>query len=160
MSSDAQIAREWAETRALADMTPAEQAQCVGMWADVTVAGMTFTEVIGAPPSDGMVTLVDPNGGRTYQLESLPLDEITPRFDLPRAWTPSGEPVPGEWEYHPAYAGVCQDGTTSLNLIGVPTCSKQDAEWQRADIHRDEPAVRFFLVRSYITDWEVPHESR
>ena len=129
MSSDAQIAREWAETRALADMTPAEQAQCVGMWADVTVAGMTFTEVIGAPPSDGMVTLVDPNGGRIYQLESLPLDEITPRFDLPRAWTPDGEPVPGEWEEK-----IYQDGIGDY--------------------------IRFTRQRRYITDWEVPHESR
>lgn len=26
------------------------------------------------------------------------LPGITPRFDLPRAWTPSGDPVPGEWD--------------------------------------------------------------
>ena len=59
----------------------------------------------------------------------FPLDAVAPRYDLPRAWTPRGEPVDGEW-----VEKIYQDGLGDY--------------------------VRFTRQRRYITDWEVPHESR
>ena len=137
----------------LADMTPAERNKCVGMWCD-NLASTTKT------PSPVVLACVQ--GERCWVLHAtlhgewscFLLDAVSPRFDLPRAWTPGGKPVPGVWQYHPAYTGVYQDGTTSLDLVGVETYSKQLAEWECAELHRDDPAVRFFPVRSYATDWE------
>ncbi len=68
-----------------------EQRSMVGMWCEAHVAGKKLLEVIGAV-EDGRVILVDPNGGRTYQLESLNPIDVVPRFDLPRAWTTGGQP--------------------------------------------------------------------
>ena len=51
--------------------------------------------VIGSIYPSGTTRLIFPGAYRTD--ERIP-QEVTPRFDLPRAWTPTGEPVPGEWE--------------------------------------------------------------
>lgn len=138
-------------TRTLADMTPAERQQMIGMWATFHGSTSPRPVIIWAVDGDMVWRL---SFTARHAIMGTGLDQIIPRFDLPRAWTPSGEPVPGEWQYHPAYTGVYQDGTTSLNLIGVETYSKQHAEWECADIHRDDPAVHFFPVRRYATDWE------
>lgn len=75
----------------LADLTPEERANCPGMWATSFIG---YTGVI-----------VYQNGRQAYLIipeynreQTFPLDEVTPRPDLPRAWTPDGQPVPGEWE--------------------------------------------------------------
>lgn len=139
--------------RTLANMTPAEQDQSVGMWFELQGTDYLVILVMTDDPYDGHATVMIPHPVKAKTTYTT-MSSLTPRMDLPRAWTPSGEPVPGEWQYHPAYTGVYQDGTTSLNLIGAETYSKQHAEWECADIHRDDPAVRFFPVRRYATDWE------
>lgn len=68
----------------LADMTPEQREQCVGMWADVP--GKTW---IIASVRDETCTLVDPLNGYS----SLMNRHVTPRPDLPRAWQPDGTPV-------------------------------------------------------------------
>lgn len=86
-------------TRTLADMTPDERADCVGRWA-------TFHGSVDPRP----VIIWTVEGDIVWRLtftSQLPimgtdLDQITPRLDLPRVWTPSGEPVPGEWEESPS----------------------------------------------------------
>ena len=91
-------------TKTLADMTAEERAECVGMWCEVDGQ----LEILAAP--DGMVDYHDTailhsvkrNGGG-YVLAK----DVTPRFDLPRAWTPNGEPVPMKKEL-----GFC--GTAGL----------------------------------------------
>lgn len=78
-------------TKPLADMTPEESSECVGMWckspavrADVRMILLT---------DSGMVFF--PTALKTGRLDP---GIITPCHDLPRAWTPDGHPVPGEWE--------------------------------------------------------------
>ena len=78
----------------LANMTPAERAECVGMWCEDRYSELVILAHVG-----GKDTLaVFPEGG--WREDKL--TELTPRFDLPRAWTPSGEPVPGEWVESPS----------------------------------------------------------
>lgn len=81
-------------TRALADMTPDERADCVGMWFE----GRFSDLVILSRVEDEAACVSSPKGG--WRWDKLP--ELTPRFDLPRVWTPTGEPVPGEWEDSPS----------------------------------------------------------
>ncbi|CAB0575997.1 hypothetical protein CIP107532_01982 [Corynebacterium diphtheriae] len=60
----------------------------------MVVAGKRHTEVIGSVPDEnGLVTLIDPNGGRAYQLEKQPAREVNIRLDLHRAWTSNGKPT-------------------------------------------------------------------
>ena len=73
----------------LADLTPEERAKCKGMW----VSYQTLLGEHQAIYEDDNV-LFEPG----YGLFTVPLHHITPRDDLPRAWTPDGQPVPGEWE--------------------------------------------------------------
>ena len=77
--------------RTLADMTEEERANCPGMWATSFIG---YTGVI-----------VYQNGKQAYLIipeynreQTFPLDEVTPRPDLPRAWNPDGTPPAGEWE--------------------------------------------------------------
>lgn len=78
----------------LAEIPSKERQNYVGMWCDVVVAGKRHTEIIGAVPDEnGLVTLIDPNGGRTYQLEKQPAKEVNIRLDLHRAWTSNGKPT-------------------------------------------------------------------
>ena len=88
--------------KTLADMTAEERADCVGMWAlieDINLAviaeaGETSTCVVIYPEWDG---------DSAVHLNEM----VTPRFDLPHAWTPDGEPVPMKKEL-----GFC--GTAGL----------------------------------------------
>lgn len=79
--------------RTLADMTPEEQDLCVGRWA--TVPTERRLVIIWDVVDDSVWYLSHTSWNEIMQTD---LDQITPRLDLPRAWTPSGEPVPGEWE--------------------------------------------------------------
>lgn len=86
----------------LADMTPAQRAQCVGMWCDYDVpdgenpnlygVGIICRDVSDADES--AFAIKDPH---LFGEVIAPAAYIIPRFDLPRAWTPQGDPVPGEW---------------------------------------------------------------
>ena len=80
-------------TKTLADMTAEERAECVGMWADTTGQGLGVV-VNATEPSDCWV-LFPEGGGRVATCHN---QRVTPRPDLPRVWTPDGEPIPGEWE--------------------------------------------------------------
>lgn len=95
----------------LADLTPEERANCVGMWCDYRPAVGT------AGPHDApeeVITTVIIKAGNDYDAayedeyevfnaaighELVQPEQITPRHDLPRAWTPDGTPPAGEWEY-------------------------------------------------------------
>ena len=93
--------------RTLADMTPSERQKYIGMWCDNLVS----TEKAPSP-----VVLACVQAGSCWILHTtlhgewscFPLDAVAPRLDLPRAWTPDGEPVPGVWQYHPAYTIITE----------------------------------------------------
>ena len=84
-------------TKTLADMTAEERANCVGMWCD---------NIVSTADNPKPVVLACVQGERCWILHTdlhgewsrFPLGSVSPRFDLPRAWTPDGEPVDGSWE--------------------------------------------------------------
>ena len=89
----------------LADMTPEQRAACVGMWAQVKgnrgkfeSSAESYLAIIyhaHTPDTDVHETMVLAVGHGVMTVDPR---NVTPRFDLPRAWTADGEPVPGEWE--------------------------------------------------------------
>lgn len=83
----------------LADMTPVEQDLRVGTWFELL--GASYPVILASPdePYDGYATVMVPGMAKTTY---TPADTLTPRLDLPRIWTPSGEPVPGEWVESPS----------------------------------------------------------
>ena len=77
--------------KTLADMTAEERAECVGMWAEHAHPHYDGLEVIIDSDHDS-VTTISTKSGQQYIVVGEVLRHITPRFDLPRAWTPDGEP--------------------------------------------------------------------
>ena len=88
----------------LADMTPEQRAECVGMWCYI------FEQLDEPPVEEGIIAgYREDDDRRTLVIIDHPhpdagkwgheLNEVSPRFDLPRAWQPDGQPVPGEWEH-------------------------------------------------------------
>ena len=75
----------------LADLTPEERANCPGMWATSFIG---YTGVI-VYSNDKQAYLIIPEYNRE---QTFPLDEVTPRPDLPRAWQADGTPPEGEWQ--------------------------------------------------------------
>lgn len=80
-----------------ADMTPQERAQCRGMWCDFPDPDERTNLAIYVDDSlkhQGFCELIHEG-----QLGRLTIPEnLTPRFDLPRAWNPDGQPPAGKWE--------------------------------------------------------------
>lgn len=79
----------------LADMTPEQREQCVGMWVECAEC-----KALDVGPSildtlyENEALLMGPN----MHPHDVELESITPRKDLPRAWQPDGTPVAGKWE--------------------------------------------------------------
>ena len=80
-------------SKTLADMSAEERADCVGMWAEHAHPHYDGLEVIIDSDHDS-VTTISTKSGQQYIVVGEVMRHITPRFDLPRAWTPGGEPVP------------------------------------------------------------------
>ena len=88
--------------RTLADMTPQERAECVGMWGQHRTLGLVIISTTDGIQSRGInVEIVrflhDDRPIITWE----PTNSIIPRDDLPRAWQADGQPPAGEWEYRP-----------------------------------------------------------
>ena len=86
--------------KTLADMTAEELSECVGMWAshqghEDKNEPCGNLGVISEIDGDYVWIAFPKESAETYVFD---LADLIPRFDLPRAWTPDGEPVPGEWE--------------------------------------------------------------
>ena len=83
----------------LADMTPTERAQCRGMWCDHTFWGQVVISITDGVKFRGVnVEVIRFIDGRPMR-EWASTSEVTPRPDLPRAWTPDGTPPAGQWEH-------------------------------------------------------------
>lgn len=135
-------------TKTLADMTTEERANCRGMWAG------TFSGYTGI--------IVYENGKQAYLIipeynreQTFPLDKVTPRPDLPRAWRADGTPAAGEWEYAVQY--LTPDGWKYSR-------ESSDCRWQESEAvqevraHRDHPGQETRIVRRLVSESEVMEE--
>ena len=77
-------------TKTLADMTPEERDQCFGMWCDTVFELSVLTALRTNEDGDEYGIFIRP-GTNQWHTESF--EYVTPRFDLPRAWSPDGTPV-------------------------------------------------------------------
>lgn len=111
-----------------ADMTPQERAQCRGMWCDFPDPDERTNLAIYVDESlkhQGFCELIHEG-----QLGRLTIPEnLTPRFDLPRAWMPDGTPPQGEWEYA-EYLGDHGGMTEVYYFDGDPTHRQWKSEWE------------------------------
>lgn len=90
----------------LADMTPQERAECVGMWCDVTNASVNEDKPVvlcSDKEVNGVLPVYIPWVTASFYpteegVSGWPADGLAPRFDLPRAWNPDGQPPAGKWE--------------------------------------------------------------
>lgn len=111
----------------LADLTPEELAQCKGMWCEdedgrlciyrADHRGTNWLAICIYPDRVGVI--------------AAKYDLITPRFDLPRAWAPDGQPPAGEWEYA-EYLGDHKGMTDVYYFDGEPTHRRFVGEWETA----------------------------
>ncbi|WP_306496755.1 hypothetical protein [Corynebacterium striatum] len=82
-------------TKTLADLTPEQRANCIGMWCEYPNTYDHLGIIYGLDnENDPWILRFD------VRTEILGYDakNIIPRFDLPRAWTPNGTPPAGEWQ--------------------------------------------------------------
>lgn len=118
------------QPRTLADMTPEEREQCRGMWADDSSAPrnqVIICEII----TPNLIRCICPTQ-HEYVL-GFPSEDITPRFDLPRAWNPDGTPVDADPEEYTT------DGRSRVYLEGIEKVAFP-------------PGTR---VRRWVSDWEA-----
>ena len=118
-------------TKTLADMPPEEHDETVGMWCDFEATpGCVITTIIIKAGNDlefeDEYEVFNPVIGH----ELARPEQITPRFDLPRACTPDGKPPAGKWEH----AEHLSKGVTTVYLCGKenPTRRRWIGEWEEA----------------------------
>ena len=129
-------------------MTLAEQDQCVGMWFELEWAD--YLVILASPddPYDGYATVMIPHpikAKTTYTKMST----LTPRWDLPRAWTPTGEPVPGDCEYAAGHVVEYADGQKDCRPR-YREDSRQSALTSAEELKDDG----YVAMRRFVTDWE------
>lgn len=90
--------------RTLADMTPQERANTVGMWA--TVDTERYIAVIVRTYAAEDVQYAQMLAPELNDYYTASLESITPRPDLPRAWTMEGQPPEADWQYVEYRPGV------------------------------------------------------
>lgn len=77
------------QAKTLADMATEEREECVGMWA--LIEGINLAVIAEADETNTCVVVYPAwQGNSAVHLNEM----VAPRFDLPRAWTPGGQPVP------------------------------------------------------------------
>lgn len=148
----------------LADLTPEERAQCRGMWCGYN----RYTE--GGEPSDFVIMVEDVNeAGRIPCINpGAPSPTVwapapwmlTPRYDLPRAWTPDGQPVPGEWEdghvvvsYDDPDPGILKDAV-SIEGLSEGGMSYYDAPPNGIEVKLDKFGEGEGKARRWVGEWE------
>lgn len=116
----------------LADMPPEEHDETVGMWCDFEATpGCVITTIIIKAGNDlefeDEYEVFNPVIGH----ELAQPEQITPRFDLPRACSPDGTPPAGKWE-HAEYLGDHKGMTDVYYFDGEPTHRRWVGEWEQA----------------------------
>ena len=94
--------------KTLEDMTAEERANCVGMWA--VVESINLAVIVEVDETDTCVVIYHEWQSNT----AVHLNEmVAPRYDLPRAWTPDGEPELAQALAEEAYEYAVQAKTGS-----------------------------------------------
>ena len=144
--------------KTLVDMTAEERANCVGMWCD---------NLVSTADNPKPVVLACVQGEQCWILHTdlhgewsrFPLGSVSPRPDLPRAWTPDGEPELAQalaeetWEYGVEYKYLTNRGAEWRLDPGVG--------WHKTyrDAERAASAsVQFRIVRRRVSKPEVINE--
>lgn len=139
-------------TKTLADMTPEQRANCIGMWCEYPNTYDRLGIIYDLDDeNDPWILRFD------VRTEILGYDakNIIPRFDLPRAWAPHGKPAAGEWEYAVQY--LTPDGWK----YSRPSWENrwQDSEAvQEVRAYRDHPDEETRLVRRLVSTPEAIDE--
>ncbi|MHB2252915.1 hypothetical protein [Corynebacterium aurimucosum] len=125
----------------LADLTPEERANCVGMWCDYRPA--VGTAGLHDAPEEVITTVIlkagndyDAEFADEYEVfntvighELAQPEQITPRYDIPRAWHADGTPPAGEW----AYANPSDKARMHVRLPDKNTTHRRwVGEWEKA----------------------------
>ena len=83
--------------KTLAEMTPDERASMIGMWCEGILGNLVILQYVTTFEAEGKYAIViNPNrrnGIHGSTEETYSIGNLTPRFDLPRAWNPDGTPV-------------------------------------------------------------------
>ena len=110
--------------KTLADMTTQERANYRGMWCE-DEDGFLFVYRGDHIGRDWLAVCAYPED--VHESYS-PLDYLTPRPDIPRAWQADGTPPAGEWEY----AERLSMGVTAVYLCGKenPTHRQWIGKWE------------------------------
>lgn len=107
----------------LAEMTPAQRYDCVGMWCDYYDGDGVKLAIIVE------VSITDPEWCMVYwpqfRENRHPLgSDVVPRLDLPRAWTPDGTPPDGEWLAHGTHTRVIPNNRRAYVTMSEPEPSQ------------------------------------
>ena len=141
--------------KTLADMTTEERAECVGMWA--LVEEINLAVIVEVDETDTCVVVYPEWQSNT----AVHLNEmVTPRYDLPRAWTPDGQPLAKEtWEYSYQVQntiGMWEHPTPWAGETGKWWETKEDAEESALAAHEYGYPIR--LVCRRVSPLEVIDE--
>ena len=143
--------------KTLADMTAEERQECVGMWCD---------NVVSTADNPKPVVLACVQGEQCWILHTdlhgewscFSLGSVSPRFDLPRVWTPDGEPELAQalaeeaWEYsfQILRGDEWETASDSISNLDEWWPSKGDAEWEA-----QEYGYEYRIVRRRVSEPEV-----
>lgn len=122
--------------KTLADMTPQQLAECVGMWCEYGLHGEepNLVIMVAVVNEAGRVPCINP-GALKPKAWALAPWILIPRFDLPRAWTPDGQPPQGKWMYA-QYIAEYNGMKDVYYFDGEPTHRQWESNWEELSEHR------------------------
>ena len=142
-------------TKTLADMTAEERDECVGMWCSIAGAGRLCVLL----STETAVANLGFSCDNEFTILSLRYKNVTPRFDLPRAWTPDGEPVEMVKEYGIFY--TLRDGDEEICFVHDSPLSVEPAVKHLEKSLRRGTITKITRKTQWVTEWEeVPEPQR
>lgn len=142
--------------RTLADMTEEERAECVGMWCE-NEDGYPCVYMRDHISRAWLGICAYPRFSCT---QAVALGALIPRFDLPRAWAPDGQPVPGEWEdghvvvsYDDPDPGILKNAV-SIEGLSEGGMSYYDAPPNGIEVKLDKFGEGEGKARRWVGEWE------
>ena len=122
--------------KTLADMTAEEREECVGMWCSIAGAGRLC--VLLSTEND--VANLGFSCDNEFTILSLRYKNVTPRFDLPRVWTPDGEPELAQALAEETYEYSFQVQNT-IDMWEHPSCAGEPDRWWDTKSEAEEAAL-------------------